>query len=533
MKKKALTYIQQALVESKELFKIVFEHSPAAITVTDKDERIAAWNPMAEKLLGMGKAELFNRPVQDLYPLEEWQRMRSYNIRKTGMLADIVTKVIRKDGTLLDVNASITVLKDSHGHNIGSIGILHDMSRQKKVEDQLLQAKLAAEEANSAKSVFLAKMSHEVRTPMNAIIGMMDLTLDTTLTDEQRDNLKVAKDAADNLLHLINDILDLSRAEAGKVVIEDREINATDIVNNVCKALAVLARNKGIDVLWDLDPQIPRLLIGDPVRLRQVLMNIVNNAVKFTNKGRVEVKAKMDSLTDKDCVIKFEVIDQGIGIPKKNLAAIFDVFTEAHNTTARRYGGTGLGLAICKKIVEMMRGTLWVDSVEGQGSTFHFTIIFGVRPELMLKSAADHLRGDLNTAEPIPDEVKGLRILLAEDNMVNQRIAMKTLEKFGWSVQSVANGQEVLDILNKQSFDVILMDDQMPVLTGVEATQVIRREEKQTGMHVPIIAMTANAMAGDKEKYLASGMDGYISKPIDRTILYNEIVNLVTHRLRH
>jgi PAS domain S-box-containing protein len=528
--KKEQVYLEQALVESKEIFKIVFENSPTAITVTDKDERITAWNPMAEKMLGMTKKDLFNKPVKELYPPEEWQRMRSLNIRKTGMLSDIATRVYRKDGTLIDVNTSISVLKDKSGQIIGAIGILHDMSRQKSVEEQLVQAKLSAEEANTAKSVFLAKMSHEVRTPMNAVIGMIDLTLDTELNAEQRDNLKVAKDAADNLLSLINDILDLSRAQAGKVVLEDMEINLPDIVKNVCKALAVLARHKGIDIIWDIDPQIPRALSGDPVRLRQVLVNIVNNAVKFTHKGKVQVNVKMESKTAKDCMVRFEVIDQGIGIPKKNLDTIFDVFTDAHNTTARRYGGTGLGLAICKKLVEMMRGTLSVESVEGKGSTFKFTIIFGVRDDVAKKSS---LPGADCNGGIQPEEVKGLRILLAEDNMVNQRIAMKTLEKFGWTVQAVSDGKEALDVLIKSSFDVILMDDQMPNLDGIACTHVIRREEKQTGMHIPIIAMTANAMAGDRERYLSEGMDGYVSKPIDRSALYNEIVTVVTQRLKH
>ena len=532
--KKQPNYLEQALVESKEIFKIVFQHSPAAITVTDKDERVTAWNPMAEKLLGMTRKDLFNKPVKDLYPDDEWKRLRALNIRKTGMLSDIATKVVRHDGTLLDVNASISVLKDSEGQIIGAIGILHDMSRQKSVEEELLQAKLAAEEANRAKTVFLAKMSHEVRTPMNAIIGMMDLTLDTQLNEEQRDNLKVAQDAAANLLSLINDILDLSRAEAGKVVIEEIEINVPDIVKNVCKALSVLARSKGIDIVWNIDPAVPKMLCGDPVRLRQVLVNIINNAVKFTHKGKVQVSVQMVSLTEKDCLVKFEIIDQGIGIPKKNLLTIFDVFTEAHNTTARRYGGTGLGLAICKKLVEMMRGTISVDSVEGQGSTFHFSIIFKVPSDSMIKkAAATAARSQAGTDMVVPEEVRELRILLVEDNPINQRVASKTLEKFGWGVTIANNGQEALDMLNGQTFDVVLMDDQMPVLSGIEATQVIRREEKQTGMHVPIIAMTANAMAGDRERYIAAGMDGYVSKPIDRSALYNEIVNLVTQRLKH
>jgi PAS domain S-box-containing protein len=649
--------LERDVVESKQLFKVVFEHSPSAITVTDSQERIVAWNPMAEKMLGMTKADLFNKPVRSLYPPQEWKRIRSLNIRHKGMLSNIDIKVICKDGSLLDVSASISVLKDNKGKVIGSIGILYDVTREKLAEHQMresenklriildnsaaaitmtdekeqiiswnsfaqtlfgmtpqdllcrpvsslyppeewkiirsldirksgfrhhletkalrkdgtiidvdlsvnilkdqqgkiigsvgmlqditdrkrseeliLQAKLAAEEANSAKSVFLAKMSHEVRTPMNAIIGMIDLTLDTPLNEEQQDNLKVAKDAADNLLSLINDILDLSRAQAGKVVIEDIEINVPDIVKNVCKGLMIIARNKGVDVVWAIDQEIPRLLIGDPVRLRQVIVNLVNNAIKFTHKGKVLVNIKMKSLTDKDCELVFEVVDSGIGISPKNLPHIFDVFTDAHNTTARRYGGTGLGLAICKKIVEMMRGSIEVDSIEGTGSTFRFTILFGFKPDVFGNSHSDQKISSAAVASSMPKELHHLRILLAEDNTVNQRIAVKVLEKLGWKVTVANNGQEVLNILNDQTFDVILMDDNMPLLTGIEATQVIRREEKQTGLHVPIIAMTANAMSGDRERYLASGMDGYVSKPIDRNLLYEEIVNLVTQRLKH
>jgi len=514
--------------QQKEMFRIIFENSPSAITVTDSQERIVAWNKMAEKMLGMSKQQLFNKPVKDLYSDEEWKRIRAMGIRNKGSLSDIITKIIRADGTVIDINASIAVLKNAEDDIIGSIGILYDITKQKEVEKELVQAKLTAEEANHAKSVFLAKMSHEVRTPMNAILGMLDLTLDTTLTEEQKDNLVVAKDAAQNLLSLINDILDLSRAEAGKVVIEEMEIQVPDIIKNVCKGLSVLARNKQIDLVWTIDPQIPRILVGDAVRLRQVFMNLISNAIKFTHQGKVEVHAKMESLTDKDCVVKFEVIDQGIGIPPKNLETIFDVFTEAHNSTARRYGGTGLGLAICKKLVEMMRGQIWVDSVEGKGSTFRFTIIFGHRPHITsnLKEGS----AEQSISDALPEHVKNLRILVAEDNMINQKISVRIIEKFGWQVKAVINGQEVLDLLNNQSFDVILMDDQMPVLDGVAATQVIRREEKQTGQHMIIIAMTANAMAGDRERYIAAGMDGYVSKPIDRSLLYNEIVTLVSQR---
>ncbi len=517
---------ENLLKESESKLRIILDNSAAAITMTDDKERIVSWNTYAETMLGMTKEDLYLCPVSALYPPQEWKNIRGLNIRQSGFRHHLETKVLRKDGTVLDVDLSVNIIKDDEGKIVGSVGMLQDITQAKITRELLLQAKIEAEEANNAKSVFLAKMSHEIRTPMNAVIGMLDLTLDTELTEEQKDNLKVARDAADNLLSLINDILDLSRAEAGKVVIEDIELNLPDVVRNVCKGLTVLARNKGIDIIWDIDPRIPKLLVGDSVRLRQVLVNLVNNAVKFTHKGKVQVNVKLAKANTVDAEIVFEVIDNGIGIPQKNLPHLFEVFTEAHNSTARRYGGTGLGLAICKKLVEMMKGQISVESTEGVGSTFRFTIIFGV-PANTGSVLKDGEPGNIMTNAAGATSTLQLKILLAEDNVVNQRVASKTLEKFGWSVVCVADGQQALNILSTERFDLILMDDNMPVLDGVSTTQVIRREEKQTGQHVPIIAMTANAMAGDRERYLNQGMDGYVSKPIDRQVLYNEIIKVI------
>ncbi|MBF0620203.1 MAG: PAS domain S-box protein, partial [Candidatus Omnitrophica bacterium] len=281
--------IERDLSRSRELFKVVFENSAAAITVTDKDEHIIAWNPFAEQMLEMTREDLFNKPVKDLYPAREWRKMRKLNIRKKGQLSGIGTKVIKKDGTILDVDASISILKDPKGKIMGSIGILRDISKQIRIQEMLLQAKLSAEEANSSKSLFLAKMSHELRTPMNAVIGMLDLTLDTPMTDEQKDNLKVAKEAAGNLLGLLNDILDLSKAEAGKISIESIEISLRDVIKSVCKGLAVLSQNKGIELRHSIAEDVPNLVMADPVRIRQIIINLVNNAIKFTHKGFVEV----------------------------------------------------------------------------------------------------------------------------------------------------------------------------------------------------------------------------------------------------
>jgi CheY-like chemotaxis protein/nitrogen-specific signal transduction histidine kinase len=427
------------------------------------------------------------------------------------------------------VDASISVLKDSHGKIIGSIGIMRDITKQIRIQEMLLQAKLSAEEANSSKSLFLAKMSHELRTPMNAVLGMLDLTLDTQLTPEQKDNLKVAKEAASNLLGLLNDILDLSKAEAGKITIESLEISPREVIQSVCKGLVVLAQSKGLELKCSIADDVPNLIMGDPTRLRQIIINLVNNAIKFTHKGYVEVALKQVSRQEKECELMFSIRDTGIGIPKDRLDALFEIFTQVDEKTSRRYGGTGLGLAISKKLVEMMGGRIWVESEEDHGSAFNFIVKLPVSETAKAYVAAQTAQADLAGVAQ-SNGVGKVRILMAEDNRVNQVITVRILEKWGWEVVAANNGKEALEALGKSHFDLILMDDHMPEMSGVEATQIIRSEEKQTGMHIPIIAMTANAMAGDREKYISLGMDDYVSKPIDREVLFQTIVNAVKQR---
>lgn len=522
---------ERKIRESENKIRIILDHSAAAISLTDEQERIISWNRYAEQMLGKTKEELYLQHISTLYPEEEWKKIRAEGIRKSGSRHHFETRVLKKDGTLLDVDLSVNVLKDSNDNIIGSVGIMQDITEQKRVQQMLLKAKIAAEEASSAKSLFLANMSHEVRTPMNTILGLVDLTLDTQLTPEQRDNITTIKNAGDILLSLLNDILDLSRVEAGKIQLENIELSLTNIIQSVCKGLDVLARNKKIELVHDVDPAIPATLIGDPVRIRQILVNLINNAIKFTFQGQIVTKVKLVQAVDGVYELQFSVKDQGVGIPKDKLDTIFEAFTQADASTTRRFGGTGLGLAISKRLVEMMGGKIWVESEEFQGSTFIFTAKFRagekpavVEPETMPVAVP----ADNQPVASAPVAAgKVIRILLAEDNLVNQKIAAKMLEKKGWSVKGAENGKQVLEYLEQEKFDVILMDAQMPVLDGFEATRLIRESEKKSGKHIPIVALTAHAMAGDRQKCLDAGMDGYVSKPIDRQKLYEAVENVV------
>jgi len=648
---KAHDDLERRVQERTAYLNALIENSPLATMVLDSAQKVQLCNPAFEHLFQYTRQEVIGKPVDGLLADgDSLLEARAISLRaRSDEPVNLVTRRRRKDGSLVDVELH-TVGLVLNTEVVGSLVIYQDISVRKRAEEAMQQAKEAAEAASRAKSEFLANMSHEIRTPMNGIIGMTELVLDTELNSEQREHLNMAKSSADSLLSIINDVLDYSKIEADKLEIDAIEFNLGDNLDDTLKALSLRAHQKGLELAYDLQSDVPDALVGDPGRLRQIIVNLVGNAIKFTEKGEVVVRVQANSRTNDDIELHFTIVDTGIGIPAEKQTAIFEAFTQADGSMSRTYGGTGLGLTISSRLVGFMRGRIWVESEPNKGSRFHFTAHFGLQkvpartivprdpatlrnmrvlivddnatnrqillkmltnwhtnptavesgaramttlreaqglgrifplilldahmPEMdgfalaecikknpdwktatimMLSSAGQ--RGDaqrcrelgvaaylnkpvrqgelldailaalgtrpikeappnLVTRHSLREKSNHLRILLVEDNTVNQVLAVRLLEKRGHTVAVAGNGKEGLAALEKQPFDLVLMDVQMPEMDGFEATAAIREKEKTSGNHLPIIAMTAHAMVGDKERCLEAGMDDYITKPI-------------------
>ena len=397
---------------------------------------------------------------------------------------------------------------------------LEAMVRQRTQE--LEEEKQRTEQASLAKSEFLANMSHEIRTPMNGVLGMLQLLAPSQTTSEQHEYLDAARSSAESLLVLLNDILDLSKVEAGKLDLESIPFSLEHCVEGAVQTVSTRAREKGLDLRWTIDPAVPRFLTGDPVRLRQVLINLLGNAVKFTERGKVAVVVdRLGTGKADDMAVHFAVADTGIGIAADKQAGIFEAFSQADTSTTRKFGGTGLGLSICSRLVQIMGGKIWVESKPEWGSTFHFTAAFRAASRMPSSTEKDEVQ--VNVRPRSCQTLESLRILVAEDNPINQKVVVRLLERRGHSVVIAENGRRAVDFAKDPSFDVILMDLQMPEMDGFEATHAIREWQQVSALRVPIIAMTACAMAGDQEKCLGAGMDAYITKPVDAEQLYSVI----------
>jgi two-component system, sensor histidine kinase and response regulator len=660
-----ITILKRRVRGQTEIIRTTLESTADGILVVDSQGKVVTFNQKFVEMWKVPHSVLATRDEQAILghalgqlkdPGQNLERVRQLYADPEAQSDDLVEF---KDGRVFERHSEPQRIG---GKSVGRVWGFRDTTERNRFEAELEGAREAAEAASLAKSEFLANMSHEIRTPMNGIIGMTELALGTELDPEQREYLDTVKHSADSLLTLINEILDFSKIEVGKLSLDPIEFNLRHHLGQTIRTLAVRAHQKDLELAWDVPPELPELVVGDPTRLGQIILNLVGNAIKFTEKGEVVVRVELEARDSNGMRLHFTITDTGIGIPPEKQKLIFEPFTQADASTTRRFGGSGLGLSISERLIEMMHGRIWLDSEVGKGTTFHFTAYLGVATgELLAAPSSDpailenmrvlvvddnatnrqilqkilthwrmrpaavdgakaalsllkeakqekdpfslmivdcHMpvtdgfmlveqiqklpdlaslvtvmltsggqRGDgarcaelgiaaylikpvqqsdlldslrkvlgpciatpglvqLITGQTLREDRVPLRVLLAEDNPVNQRVAARLLEKRGHVVVLAENGVRAIQELERQRFDLILMDVQMPVMDGMEATAKIRQNETITGAHIPIIAMTAHAMEGDRQRFLESGMDGYISKPVHSRELFEVIESL-------
>ncbi len=549
-------HAQEALRESEQRLADIIDFLPDATFAVDREGKVIAWNRAIEEMTGFLKAEMIgkgnyhysvpfygkHRPILiDLIFMDRKEIEDKYYfvLRKGDQLIaeTFIPRLNGKEGVFLWGIAS--PLYDHSGGIVGAIESIRDITRYKQFEEDLkntnLQLETAskhaqqmarmAEQANAAKSEFLANMSHEIRTPLNGVIGMIGLLQDLDLNAEQREYVEIARVSGEMLLSLINDILDFSKIEARKLELEMLDYDLHSLLKDTTDLLTIDVREKGLELVCIVEPKVPSLLRGDPGRLRQILVNLGGNAVKFTEKGKIVIHVSLQSEDDRNATLRFAVSDSGIGIPADRQKILFSPFTQMDSSTTRQYGGTGLGLAICKQLVKLMGGNIGLQSEVGKGSTFWFTATFEKQTagldqrEKTLSKIRKESATDFTTKKPIISENAKhmIRILVAEDNPVNQKVAQAMLKKMGLGADVVANGLEAVDALQTNPYDLVLMDCHMPEMDGFEATRVIRQEgSKAQNPGIPIIAMTAATMQGDREKCIQAGMNEFIAKPVQQ-----------------
>jgi len=507
-----------AATDNLAILSLVANKSVNGILLLDAGGEIVWINEAFERMTGYGVEQAVGHRADELLFGPDASAESVLELQQA--LADDAelthdAQLIRHDGKSVWAQCSWIPVRDHKGQVSRWLGILTDITKRHQTEQALREAKESAEAASRAKSEFLANMSHEIRTPMNAIIGMTELALKSDLTAQQREQLQTVKNSADVLLALLNDILDLSKIEAGKLEIEEVEFNLTDVIRDTTRALSTKAGEKGLALNTDLPEEIPNTLYGDPIRLRQVLLNLMDNAIKFTQHGEVELRVCEEDRRDEEVTLHFAVRDTGIGIAEEQRQRIFESFTQADPSTTRIHGGTGLGLAISAELVQRMGGRIWLESEVGRGSTFHFTVRLRRTSGLQSGDSAEIDSTTASAASSQGDTAsRPLRVLVADDHEANRALVAAILAKRGHSVVEAADGQEALDRIGTEDLDLALLDVQMPKIDGYEVAERVRETEAQQGGHLPLIALTAHAMAGDREKCLAAGMDDYLSKPL-------------------
>ena len=507
----------QRLRDQQFYTRSLIESNIDALMTTDPSGIVTDVNKQMEALTGCTRDELIGAPFKNCFTDPERAEAGIKRVLAEKSLTDYELTALARDGKQTVVSYNATTFHDRNRNLQGVFASARDVTEAKRVEMELKQAKAVAESANRTKSDFLASMSHEIRTPMNAIMGIADLLAKTTLTPEQDKYVQIFRRAGDNLLNLINDILDLSKVEASQLELERTGFSLRDHLEIVMDMVAPRAREKVLDLACEIAPDIPGDLVGDPTRLRQILLNLIGNAIKFTLVGQVSLHVALDKGPGLPVVLRFTVRDTGIGIPQEKMDRVFERFMQADSSTTRRFGGSGLGLTICKSLVEMMGGRIWAESNVEQGSVFAFTVPFDVQVAIRGPAAAPVEAGPEAPLSP-------LRILLAEDSPDNCTIILAYLEDTPYRIEVTGTGAAACKMFADGNFDLVLMDRQMPVMDGLTATRTIRAWEQANGKSpTPIIALTASALKGDREMCLAAGCTAFLTKPIKQDVLLQAI----------
>ena len=503
----------QRLRDQQFYTRSLIEANIDAIMTTDPAGIITDVNRQMEKLTNCTRDELIGAPFKNYFTDPDRAEAAIKLVLSEKSVTDYELTARARDGKLTVVSYNATTFYDRNRTLQGVFAAARDVTERKRFELELQQAKAVAESASRTKSDFLASMSHEIRTPMNAIMGIANLLAKTLLSAEQDKYVQIFRRAGDNLLNLINDILDLSKVEASQLELERIGFSLHDDLDKVMEMIAAHGAEKGLQLVCELAPDVPNELTGDPTRLRQVLLNLLGNAIKFTEIGQVSLRVSMDGNAAVPTAIRFTISDSGIGIPASRLNGVFERFTQADSSTTRRFGGSGLGLTICKRLVELMGGRIWVESDLGEGSTFGFAVPFEIS-NAMARPAVVALLGGPDAAMP------PLNILLAEDSPDNCTITIAYLEDTPYTVEVAENGAVALEKFKVGRYDLVLMDRQMPIMDGLAATRKIRAWEREVGrLSTPIVALTASALKGDREKCLAAGCTAFLTKPIRQDVL--------------